>query len=169
MKSNLDSKLSDIVNYPFFEAVGGPLPRSVTKVENWQLAVESCTDTKWKNCRLMARNALQGLTEERAWERGEQWNFLADQLRPRIVLFIDTLLVKAPISREIGTKIRDALHWDLMFICLEYEYRDVVDPFFYVPLVDHWYAAGHFPCGWDGKEFPDDWDGVIRDGRLMVF
>jgi hypothetical protein len=38
-----------------------------------------------------------------------------------------------------------------------------------MPVVEPWYAKGHFPCGWDGDEFSDRWDGVVKGGQLMVF
>jgi hypothetical protein len=56
-----------------------------------------------------------------------------------------------------------------MAICIETEYRDLVEPVFAIPYLDTWYATGHYPCGWDGEEFPENWDGVIRDGWLIVF
>jgi hypothetical protein len=91
------------------------------------------------------------------------------ELRPIILSFVDGLLPKIPVSEKGRKNVRDALSWDIMLICLEHEYRDVTEPFFYIPLLDPWYAAGHFPCGWDGDEFPDDWDGGTRFGQLMVF
>lgn len=170
MKVEIQKKLDSIFKYPFFESVGKPLSGSVTKVDNWQLAIEVCKkDRKWENCRLMARNALQRFTEQRDWNRAQDWNPLADELRPLIVSFVDTLVAKAPESLRIVNRIKGTLCWDIMFICLEYEYRDIVRPFFYIPVLEPWYVAGHFPCGWDGEQFPEGWDGVIRDGRLMVF
>jgi hypothetical protein len=51
--------------------------------------------------------------------------------------------------------VRDAVRSDLMLICLETHYQDIVKPVFHTPYLDIWYAAGHFPCGWDGDEFPE--------------
>jgi hypothetical protein len=83
--------------------------------------------------------------------------------------FVDSLLPKSAIPEKLLKKMKPRLSWDIMFICLEIEYSDIVKPFFYLPLLDPWYASGHLPCGWDGQEFPDDWDGVIREGKLIVF
>jgi hypothetical protein len=169
MNALIRKKLEAVLSYPLFQSVGEPLRDSVTPVGTWEFAIKESNSKRWENCRLMARNTLQRFTEERNWSRAHEWNAITDELRPKIVSFVETFVANGPAPREILEKIKSDVSWDVMFICLEHQYRDVVDPFFYVPLLDPWYAAGHFPCGWDGEEFPDRWDGVIRDGRLMVF
>ena len=169
MKLEVREKLNAVFNYPFFRSCGQPLPPTVTKVPNWEIAVRECTSQKWENCRLMARNALQRLSEERDWNRSNQWNPITDELRPVINGFVADLISRNHESKWITEKLKNDLRWDIMFICLEREYQDVVEPLFYLPYLDPWYSSGHLPCGWDGDEFPDFWDGVIRDGRLMVF
>ena len=169
MKSEVKEKLEKVFEYPFFSAVGEPLPPSVTSAGSWTHALKECNSSKWENCRLMARNALQRFVEQRNWGRTQDWNPLTNELRPKIASFVDELLSKSPLSPETASKIRHKLSWDIMMICLEHEYRDTVEPLFYLPLLDPWYASGHFPCGWDGDEFPDRWDGVSKKGRLIVF
>ena len=83
---------------------------------------------------------------------------------------------------EQGLKnIKDSVSWDIMGLCLEIEYSDIVNPIFFIPHLDPWYASGHFPCGWDGDEFAHDfesgdetirfdgWRDLSRHGRLIVF
>lgn len=169
MKNKVQTKLDAILNYPFFQQCGTDLPNNVTRVRNWEDAVRECTSQKWENCRLMARNVLQHFTEGRAWERSQEWNDIVKELRPLIDSFVTGLLSKTSGPKELLGKLRSDIRWDILFICLEHEYIDVVQPVFYLPYIDRWYAAGHLPCGWDGEEFPEPWDGVIRNGRLMVF
>jgi hypothetical protein len=169
MKAGVQTKLEHVFNYPFFRAAGNPLPPSVSDAKSWTHAVKEYDSRKWENCRLMARNALQRFVEQQNWGRRQDWNPLSDELRPKIVSFIEELLPKTGLPAEVTKKVKDNLSWDIMFICLEQEYSDVVKPFFYIPLLDPWYAAGHCPCGWDGEEFPDRWDGVIPEGKLIVF
>jgi hypothetical protein len=169
MKTEVKSKLDSIFRYPFFQSVGKPLPPSITKLGNWPAAAKMCRSHKWDNCKLMAKNALARFTEQASWERGQEWNPLAEELQPIVLSFVDTLLLNIPVSKKGHKNIREALSWDIVAICLEHEYRDVVEPFFYIPLLDPWYAAGHFPCGWDGDEFPEGWDGKDLFGQLMVF
>ena len=169
MNPELHSKLATIFAYPFFSSVGEPLPPSVSQINTWTKAVKECNSNKWENCRLMAGNTLQRFVEQRRWERTRDWNPVTDELRPPIISFVTTLLEAKKIPPEIANKIRHKLSWDIMGICLEYEFRDVVPPFFYVPLLDPWYAKGHFPCGWNGEEFPERWNGYMGDGKLIVF
>jgi hypothetical protein len=178
MKPEVKAKLDNIFNYPFFENVGIPLPPTVTSLKSWPAAAKMCRSHKWETCQLMARNTLQRKIQARYpedtvthyfWHRCEVWDPLVEELRPLAQSFTDSLLQKFPLRDKALTNVRDALLWDILIICLEFEFRDIVDPFFYNPVVEPWYAKGHFPCGWDGDEFPDDWDGIVKGGQLMVF
>ena len=173
------NKLESILKYPFFSKVGRPLPSTVSNVENWLQAAKTCGFLKWKNSKLQARNALQGRIEARYpedrvkhyfWHRHQEWNPLIDELRPPIIEpFVESLLGKIPLQDRDLESIRYALRSDLMFICLEAHYQDIVKPVFFTPYLDPWYAVGHFPCGWDGDEFPEQWDGEMHGGQLIVF
>ena len=83
--------------------------------------------------------------------------------------YVDSMLLKSSLNEVERKSVKAKISWDLMFICFEEEYRDLVVPLFYIPYLDVWYNAGHFPCGIVGKKLPDDWDGRITDGQLIVF
>jgi hypothetical protein len=178
MKSEAKSKLDSIFNYPFFQSVGKPLPSTVTRLNSWSAAARMCRSHKLETCQLMARNALQRKIESRYpedkinhyfWHRFQEWNPLVQEIRPLVHSFIDALLPKIPVPQNDLVGIKNDLSWNITAICLEASFEDIVKPIFYVPVVEPWYASGHFPCGWDGDEFPSNWDGVIRGGQLMVF
>jgi|GEM_PF-1263285 len=178
MKSEVKAKLDSIFNYPFFENVGKPLPSTVTPSKSWTAAAKMCRSWKWETCQLMARNALQGKIQARYpedtvnhyfWHRCEEWNPLVVEVEPLVHSFVDGLLQKFPMQGTALKNVRDDISWDILVICLEFEFRDIVDPFFYIPVVEPWYAKGHFPCGWDGDEFPEAWDGIVTGGQLIVF
>ncbi len=178
MKPEVKAKLDAVFNYPFFQSVGNFLPPTVTPLKNWSAASKMCRSYKWETCQLMARNALQTQIEARYpedtvnhyfWHRFEEWNPIVEEIRPLVHSFVDGLLPKFPLQDKALKNVRDDLSWDIMFICLEFEYRDIVKPIFYIPVVEPWYAKGHFPCGWDGDEFPSRWDGVVKGGQLMVY
>lgn len=178
MTSLVKAKLENILNYPYFASVGQPLPPTVSKVETWPRAAMTCGFVKWSNVQLQARNALQARIEARYsedtvrhyfWHRFQEWNPLCEELKLVICPFVENLVGKVALSDTDRTKVRDNINWDLLFICLEMHYQDVVKPIFYIPCLDPWYAAGHFPCGWDGDEFPEEWDGIVRGGQLIVF
>ena len=96
------------------------------------------------------------------WERLQEWNPLCKELRPPILSFIDTLLPKIPLKDKNLKDVKNDLSWDILSICLETEYNDIVDPIFYIPYLDPWYVSGRFPCGWDGDEFFDDFESEDR-------
>jgi hypothetical protein len=169
MKAGGKVKLKEILSYPYFTRVGGPLPVTVTKVNTWKMAAAECCSIKWENCRLMARNALQRSVETVAWARGEEWNAVITEVRPVIKTFVTEELAKHPVPVSDLPKLNAALVWDMMFLCLEYEFEDVLEPLFFIPFLQPWYAAGHFPCGWDGEEFPEQLEWEITPGKLIVF
>lgn len=169
VRPSVQSKLETILTYPFFQSVGKPISNSITTVDSWPSAIKFYTSVKWENCRLMARNVLQRLTEQRSWHRSNEWNSLIDEIQPVIELSLDAILPKVDVPPAFIAKIKPQLSRDIKLICLENEYSDIVEPSFFLPLLEPWYAAGHLPCGWDGTEFPEGWDGVIHDGRLIVF
>ena len=117
----------------------------------------------------MARNVLFDRIQKKSWDRAQEWGPLSDELRPLILSFVDGLLAEFPLQGKALKNVRDSLSWDIMLICFEEAYVDMFQPFFYLPILEPWYAAGHFPCGWDGDEFTDEWDGVVRGGQLMVY
>jgi hypothetical protein len=198
MSPSVRTKLDTIFGYPFFQSVGRPLPATVKAVDTWGAAVKQATSIKWENCRLQGSNVLSELlglrerdmadTDEqfRHWQRREQWNPLADELRPLIRSFVDALHARTGIEAGVAEKIKSDLSWDIMAISLEEEYKDLEQPPFYLTYLDPWYASGHFPCGWDGKQFPERWPekevpylnanrvselwgSLLRKGRLIVF
>ncbi|HSH93794.1 MAG TPA: hypothetical protein VK968_06585 [Roseimicrobium sp.] len=56
--------------------------------------------------------------------------------------------------------------------CSEIEFRDVLEPVFFFPLVFPVLVSGHFPCGWEGESIPHGWNPHgpedLPKGRLMV-
>ena len=118
----------------------------------------------------MVRNVLQRKMENaNRWERYDEWNPIAEALRPKILSFVSELQSKAPVPEGVINSIQHDLTWDILAICLEHDFSDTITPFFAVPLVDRVYASGHLPCGWTGLEFKSDWDGIIQNGKLMVY
>lgn len=174
MKPKVQQKLESIFRYPIFESVGMPLPDSVTRVNNWRNAAKECSSKKWGNCQVMARNAIQRGVEKQypkpgMWERLQEWKPLAEEATPSINSFIDTVLPRIPLPNAMREKVKHNLQYDFFYMCLECELNDILEPIFFSKQLEPWYAVGHFPCGWDGAEFPERWDGNARQGKLMVF
>jgi hypothetical protein len=174
MKPRVQQKLDQLRGYPFFESVGKPLPDSVSQIETWTMAAKESSKMRWSNCRLMARNEIQHGVESQypkpgMWERLQEWNPLAEEANPLINGLTDSLLPKIPLPDEARAKIKQTLQYDFFYMLLECELSDISEPVFFLKHLEPWYAAGRFPCGWDGPEFPSRWDGVIRHGQFFVF
>jgi hypothetical protein len=172
------AKLDSVFKYPFFSSVGQLLPSTVSRVDTWPQAVNTCGFLKWENNRLAARNTLQEKIQARFqedtvnhyfWHRLQEWNPLIHEVQAIVDPFIHSLVQKIPLKDKNLQKLKDNIVGDIKLILLEIHFQDIVKPIFYLPHLDPWYAAGHFPCGWDGDEFPEQWDGVIRGGQLIVF
>src|SRR2546430_14565732 len=91
MSRRFESKLQAMMSYPFFDACGKPLPENVSKAPGWKFAVEQFTSRKWRNCRLMARNAIFDRVQTKDWNRAQAWNSVIDELRPNVDLLVDEL------------------------------------------------------------------------------
>jgi len=162
-------KFKEICSYPILASVGQPVDGVVTQVNDWTQATTMCTSQKWERCIIRARNALQRSLETRYWERLQEWGPIADLLRPQIVSFVGSKVPNSSVPSSYVKTVSDQVAWDILFICLEYGYRDIVPPMFYVPFIDPWYALGHFPCGWEGQEIPENWDRTTLNGRMVIF
>ena len=198
MKHSVRSKLYSVFGYPMFRSVGGPLPARVKMAGTWSAAMKHATSTKWEHRRLDARNILQQLLEYserdtpdkaeqlRRWGRRDAWGKLGDELAPIIDSFLTTMIPGSSVPPQWAAAIKVELSWYIFFICIEEEYSDLVEPPFYLPFLDPWYASGHFPCGWEGKPTPEHWaekeipylnakrvgelwGNALRQGRLVVF
>jgi hypothetical protein len=169
MNRQARSKLNEMMEYPFMKAVGLPVSGCITGVPSRQTAAKYCCSQHWKNCRLMARNVLNTAINRAAWERAQMWNPLIDELQPLISGFLADVTFDKVNGLPFADKVRSEISRDMLMICLESEYEDVVKPPFFIPVLDPWYSSGHLPCGWDGDAFPAGWDGIIRDGQLMVY
>lgn len=117
----------------------------------------------------MANNALADQVRKISWERSAEWNILAAESVPIIRAKIGELLIDKQILEKFHKNIIDAMSWDIMAICFEDEYKDIVKPIFNIPVLEPWYVAGHFPCGWDGDEFPSNWMGESYFGQPIVY
>jgi hypothetical protein len=162
-------KLSRLKNYPLFVKCGVPVPDAPLQVGSWTEATRHCKSRTWDGCLMMAHNALLTLAHQRQWERGNEWNDLVTEIRSQVVDWLNPQLASVIQEQRLPTPVVDSVRWYLMHICLEVEYQDVVPPLFYLPLIDPWLQRGHFPCGWVGDEFPDGWEGVLPQGKLVVF
>jgi len=169
MKKCTNEKLIQIINYRLLANVGQPVPDAVVQVDSWPEAIKHCQSRMWDGCLMMARNALCRFAHQADWYRGHEWNNIAREMRPLVDAWLQTSFVPIASKLNLPKVVGDMLSWYAMHVCFEVEYQDIVKPLFYLPLIDPWLQRGHFPCGWVGEEFPDGWNGVLPQGKLVVF
>lgn len=135
----------------------------------WQDAVESCASDTWSSVQLQVKNRIAREVRQKSYARSEEWNDIAAELRTGIADIVAASV--EPLGKRLGLKpdLQGAVSWDLLMICMETEFSDVIPPMFFVPCLEPIYVAGHFPCGWDGPKLNEGWGGDLPPSRLIVF
>lgn len=158
----------------WFSHTGLPLPADpdVVAAKTWEEALDICVTLDSENAQLEARNALTMQLSMRHREAYDgSWNPLAIELKPKVEKLVQMkMAVPATRSRVPGNAPKvffDALHWDWVTLCMVHEYSDLVPLSKYYQLLERYYLAGRFPCGWIG-EVPDNMAGAFELGKLAV-
>ena len=161
--------LQKLESFPWFGKVGQPMTGGHLRVESWALAVESCRGDVWGSVQLQLSNCFAREVRQRSYERAEEWNGIAAELRKGIAIIVADSV--DPIANKFRLKpdFQGTVAWDMLMICLETEFSDVVSPMFSVPRLEPIYAAGHFPCGWEGPKMNEGWEGTPPASRLFVY
>lgn len=101
----------------------------------------------------------------------KEWNPKVIEIKPSVERLIAVKLASPEVAARIpggaSQAFIAAIRWDLLNLCMAYEYADLVPVSRYYRLLEHWYLAGHFPCGWIG-EVPDNMEGAFQVGKLAV-
>ena len=146
----------------WFDHVGEPIfDQRVHTLKSWKQAIAECSSARWTNLKLEMANKLTEKLAAQARERFRKWNEVVRELKPitnELVAEKCALVVK---ENDLPKEFLDSVRWDILSVALEAEYSDIVPVSFYAGNA-HWYASGHFPCGWDGIP-------LEKGGHLIVF
>jgi hypothetical protein len=104
-------------------------------------------------------NQLREVILEVSKQRFVLWNKIAGDVRQAVIPFVSRKIAAVVRANGLPAALQDQVEWDIIHICMEADYADVVAPGFYARQ-RHWYIEGHFPCGWEGR-FPA--------GRLIIY
>ena len=144
---------------------------------DWDAAIAASSAPVWSELCRQVQNQMASQTVA-AWGDDwfqKNWNKNANALRRKIAAMLGKVVrplmrkYKLPKSFEYGVT------GDLLMICLEHEYGEVLTVDFFRKLAP-WYLAGRFPCGWSGK-LPREPRGpgkfklaaLPKRGKLIVF
>ena len=144
------------------ESLTTGLPFEVAQVATETKAQRQWASSQWEDATLEARNLLTDALGAKAQEPHQQWNQITVQAKAEV---LQPLAEKfwQPYMQQHGLH-ADFLHcvqWDVLGLCMEHAYREQrgLPQFFHALLKV--YAAGHFPCGWEGGKYPE--------GQLLVW
>lgn len=174
MKSATNELLQRLEQTAWFLSAGKPVQAYAEEVQflpGWPQAVEIYTSQTSEDASLEARNALTVQLSTHYHQADQGWNAKVDEIKPVVERLIRSKLAAPEVATQIPSEARkaltDAILWDLLALCMAYEYQDLVPISRYYELVEHWYLVGHFPCGWIG-EVPDEMAGAFQMGKLAV-
>jgi len=151
--------LEQLKNGDWFSRVGIKDTDAAIVLSSWPEAIGYCSSIEWENLCLEASNQLRERLLKTSKDRFVKWNDIAIELKKTTRPFVRQKI--EPIVREqrLPKMFEDTVQWDILGVCMEAEYADVVPPGFYASQA-YWYTKGHFPCGWEG-EFPE--------GKLIIY
>jgi len=126
---------------------------------SWSEAIAQCSSIEWENLCLEATNQYREQLVQRSKERFEKWNDIVRELKKTTIPFVRRKIEAIVRLHKLPRAFEATVQWDILGACMEAEYADIYPSGFYGSNA-HWYAMGHFPCGWRG-EFPK--------GQLIVY
>lgn len=153
----------------WFGNVGQPIDGAGLAVHTWRQAVDSSASDVWSSVQLQVKNRIARDVRQRSHDRAQEWNGIAAELRGSIAGVVARSVEPVAVTFKLEPDFRSAVSWDMLLICMETEFSDLVPPMFFVPRLLPVYTAGHFPCGWEGPKLNEGWEGELPHSRLIVY
>lgn len=153
----------------WFGNVGQPTDGAGLAVQTWRQAVDSSASDVWSSVQLQVKNRIARDVRQRSYDRAQEWNGIAAELRGSIAGVVARSVEPVAVTFKLEPDFRSAVSWDMLLICMETEFSDLVPPMFFVPRLLPVYTAGHFPCGWEGPKLNEGWEGELPNSRLIVY
>jgi hypothetical protein len=172
MRPETKALLLKFENMVWFFSAGSPFDQKegIQRLDDWSAAIEVCCSQVSSDARLEANNELTVQLSISHKEAYRSWNAKVAELKPQIERLVAQKLVASSmwtnVHGDVAQSVIDGLRWDLLALCMASEYKDLVSTKYY-QLLEYWYLAGHFPCGWLG-EVPEDMEDAFSVGKLAV-
>ncbi|MBK8036243.1 MAG: hypothetical protein IPK22_03790 [Verrucomicrobiaceae bacterium] len=117
--------------------------------------------SRWDGHRLMLSNRLSYNLAQASYERLTSWNSFVTGIHPRVSEIATQLATK--ITDPKTNEITNSICQDLMDMCCEVEFADLVPPLFALPRVLPVYQAGRLPIDWEGPEIDTYWASSAKE------
>lgn len=152
--------LAELVAADWFSAIGKPVDGPIIVVASWYEAMTYCESDAWERILLGTANALAERVMKGSSDRYRLWNEIATEIRQVTIPLVEQRTQEIIEEFRLPTTFKATVEWDVAHLCMEAEYADVTPPGFYAAQA-YWYVQGHFPCGWEGAQYPE--------GKLVVY
>jgi hypothetical protein len=159
MHGTTKATLAELEAANWFINVGKNDSQRAQFLSSWDDAVRSCSSPQWEEIRLEAANRFREKLAKIDLNRFRKWNELIKEIKPVVEALVDRKSKGIVEQYALPKAFIDVVRWDVLHLCMECEYADIVPPSFYAGQ-SYWYANGHFPCGWDGE---------LPGGRPIVY
>lgn len=160
MRDQTRAAIASLERLPWFKKVGLPDAPKTLVLPSWSLAIEHCISLEWENFTLELQNQYCESLAVAAPARWARWNGLVGEVRDALVPIIHEAARSTALENELPDDFEEVVFFDFVRVCMEVEYSDIRPPLFFSGLA-HYYARGHFPCGWVGGPYPK--------GKLIVY
>jgi len=151
--------LSELEKSIWFRNVGVKDTDKAIILSSWDEAIKHCSEPNWEDLCLEATNRFSELILRKSKERYNKWNEIVEDIKENTISLVKSKIEHIVKKNHLPSILEDTVQWDILHLCIESEFADIVEPGFYASQA-YWYVAGHFPCGWMG-DFPD--------GKLIIF
>src|SRR6185437_10721626 len=154
MHPRTQATLEQLANLSWFSNAGVGDTQNAVVLTSWNQAIEHAKDMDWQNLRLKAANKLRVKLLKQSAERFNKWSDIVDDLKSTTIPFVKQKIDTVVRENSLPKAFEDAVQWDILHVCMESEFADLVPPGFYAGQA-YWYTVGHFTCGWQAnKELP---------------
>jgi hypothetical protein len=153
MHRNTLAVLEQLQKASWFSHVGAHDTTAAIILSSWRQAIAFCGSPEWEDLRLEMANQYCERIARHSKERFARWNEIVDGLKKTLVPLVREKIEPVVQQQNPPKAFEDSVRWDIIHLCMEMEYSDVVPPGFYAGL-GSWYIRGHFPCRWRGV-FPE--------------
>jgi hypothetical protein len=136
-------KLDEVL---WFESVGRSEFENVVQLHNWSDAADCACSRLSRDFRNERGNLLSESVAAKSTVRFQQWNEIVRIVKPFVTALLHDKADKIISPNGLFGDVLHALNWDILHLCIECEYADLVDPG-YFHATAFYYSRGHFPCG----------------------
>ena len=159
MHGTTKATLAELESANWLINVGKHDSERVQILNTWDEAISACSNPEWEDIRLEAANRFREKLAKANVDRFRQWNEIVKEIKPVVEALVERKTAEIVARHSLPKEFINAVRWDILHLCMECEFADVVPPAFYAGQ-SYWYAKGHFPCGWDGD---------LPNGRPIVY